>query len=132
MPEKRKTDAEPEVESFPAKRSRQQLSYADLDDSAETGPAAPTVGTSHEPEPEHNESDGHESTGHGEYGATEHKKVARKQNSDKHQNNSNNKRPRVDPVYGQRSAFPGLDDHDSDQLFYGPAEDGLEYLRMVR
>lgn len=40
----------------------------------------------------------------------------------------------VDPTYGQRSAFPGLDDgpaaeHD---LFYGPAEDGLNYLRMVR
>ncbi|KAJ5095659.1 hypothetical protein NUU61_005015 [Penicillium alfredii] len=40
-------------------------------------------------------------------------------------------RPRNDPLYGQKSAFPGLDDA-SDELFYGPAEDGLEYLRMVR
>ncbi|KAL9018192.1 MAG: hypothetical protein Q9185_004515 [Variospora sp. 1 TL-2023] len=39
----------------------------------------------------------------------------------------------VDPTYGQRSAFPGLDDHvEEDVLFYGPASDGLEYLRMVR
>ncbi|KAL8785701.1 MAG: hypothetical protein Q9195_008524 [Heterodermia aff. obscurata] len=41
--------------------------------------------------------------------------------------------PRVDPTYGQRGAFPGLDDSPSDDdLFYGPASDGLEYLRMVR
>lgn len=39
--------------------------------------------------------------------------------------------PRVDPTYGQRGAFPGLDD-DGDELFYGPANDGLEYLKMVR
>ncbi|KAL8778801.1 MAG: hypothetical protein Q9213_007236 [Squamulea squamosa] len=39
----------------------------------------------------------------------------------------------VDPIYGQRSAFPGLDSPEGeDNLFYGPAEDGLEYLRMVR
>ncbi|KAL9012440.1 MAG: hypothetical protein Q9173_002790 [Seirophora scorigena] len=39
----------------------------------------------------------------------------------------------VDPTYGQRSAFPGLDDTvEEDALFYGPANDGLEYLRMVR
>ena len=41
--------------------------------------------------------------------------------------------PRIDPTYGQRSAFPGLDDpHDDNALFHGPASDGLEYLRMVR
>lgn len=40
--------------------------------------------------------------------------------------------PRNDPVYGQKSAFPGLDDSIGDELFYGPAEDGIEYLRMVR
>ncbi|OJD25489.1 hypothetical protein ACJ73_03138 [Blastomyces percursus] len=41
--------------------------------------------------------------------------------------------PKNDPVYGQKHAFPGLDDSiDEDQLFYGPAEDGIEYLRMVR
>ena len=40
---------------------------------------------------------------------------------------------RVDPTYGQRGAFPGLDDAvGEDGLFYGPANDGLEYLRMVR
>ncbi|KAL4873340.1 hypothetical protein BDV12DRAFT_182540 [Aspergillus spectabilis] len=41
-------------------------------------------------------------------------------------------KPRNHPVFGQRSAFPGLDTSDGDELFYGPAEDGLEYLRMVR
>jgi regulator of vacuolar morphogenesis len=40
---------------------------------------------------------------------------------------------RIDPTYGQRGAFPGLDDSNGDEeLFYGPASDGLEYLRMVR
>ncbi|KAJ5386187.1 hypothetical protein N7509_008728 [Penicillium cosmopolitanum] len=39
--------------------------------------------------------------------------------------------PRSHPVYGQKNAFPGLDDA-GDELFYGPADDGLEYLRMVR
>ena len=41
--------------------------------------------------------------------------------------------PKIDPTYGQRGAFPGLDDGPRDnELFYGPANDGLEYLRMVR
>jgi regulator of vacuolar morphogenesis len=40
-------------------------------------------------------------------------------------------RPRNNPVYGQKSAFPGLDD-GGDELFYGSADDGIEYLRMVR
>ena len=40
---------------------------------------------------------------------------------------------KIDPTYGQRGAFPGLDDTPAaDELFYGPADDGLEYLRMVR
>lgn len=45
---------------------------------------------------------------------------------------TSHERPRNHPVYGQRSAFPGLDDAAEDELFYGPAEDGMEYLRMVR
>lgn len=40
-------------------------------------------------------------------------------------------RPRNNPFYGQKSAFPGLDD-GGDELFYGSADDGMEYLRMVR
>jgi len=39
--------------------------------------------------------------------------------------------PRVSEHSGQISAFPGLDG-DSDELFYGPAADGIDYLRMVR
>ncbi|KAI9817703.1 MAG: hypothetical protein M1832_004597 [Thelocarpon impressellum] len=41
---------------------------------------------------------------------------------------------RVDPSTGLRSAFPGLDDYGDGEteLFYGPAGDGMEYLRMVR
>ncbi|KAF9886079.1 hypothetical protein FE257_012014 [Aspergillus nanangensis] len=41
-------------------------------------------------------------------------------------------RPRNHPFYGQKSAFPGLDAAGEDELFYGPADDGMEYLRMVR
>lgn len=39
---------------------------------------------------------------------------------------------RPDPVTGMRAAFPGLDDGAKDELFYGPASDGIEYIRMVR
>ena len=42
-----------------------------------------------------------------------------------------NEQPRLDQTYGQKGAFPGLDEND-DELFYGPPSDGLEYLRMVR
>jgi len=40
--------------------------------------------------------------------------------------------PKVDPTYGQRGAFPGIEVDGEDALFYGPASDGLGYLRMVR
>lgn len=36
----------------------------------------------------------------------------------------------IDPSTGQRGAFPGLEGDDGD--FYGPANDGLDYIRMVR
>lgn len=39
--------------------------------------------------------------------------------------------PRTDPTYGQVGAFPGLDTYQY-APFYGPANDGLDYLRMVR
>ena len=39
---------------------------------------------------------------------------------------------RVDPSTGLRSAFPGLEANHDNDLFYGPALDGLDYLRMVR
>ncbi|MCJ1390976.1 hypothetical protein MMC18_003837 [Xylographa bjoerkii] len=46
---------------------------------------------------------------------------------------SYNIQSRVDPTYGQRGAFPGLDiPSGEDEVFQGPANDGLEYLRMVR
>ena len=41
-------------------------------------------------------------------------------------------RPRSHPMYGQKNAFPGLEDDGGNELFYGPADDGLQYLRMVR
>lgn len=41
--------------------------------------------------------------------------------------------PRINSTYGQKGAFPGLGGDDGgDELFYGPANDGIEYLRMVR
>lgn len=53
--------------------------------------------------------------------------------SDDELNASANPQSRVNPTYGQRSAFPGLDEIvDENALFYGPACDGLEYLQMVR
>lgn len=41
-------------------------------------------------------------------------------------------RPKVDPTYGQRGAFPDIEIEGDEALFYAPASDGLEYLRMVR
>ena len=46
----------------------------------------------------------------------------------------------IDSTSGQSRAFPGLDDDNGAEdgedgggsLFYGPAETGLEYLKMVR
>lgn len=40
-------------------------------------------------------------------------------------------RPRNNPIYGQKSAFPGLDD-GGDELTYDEPDGALEYLRMVR
>ncbi|KAJ5920850.1 hypothetical protein N7466_009176 [Penicillium verhagenii] len=40
-------------------------------------------------------------------------------------------KPYNHPLYGQKNAFPGLDDA-GDELCYDDADDGLEYLRMVR
>lgn len=40
-------------------------------------------------------------------------------------------RPQVHAYTGQAGAFPGLKQND-DQPFYGPAADGIDYLRMVR
>lgn len=40
--------------------------------------------------------------------------------------------PRTDNSFGMKGAFPGLGSVDDDELFYGPANDGIEYLRMVR
>jgi regulator of vacuolar morphogenesis len=40
-------------------------------------------------------------------------------------------KPYNNPIYGQKNAFPGLD-NVSEELCYDDADDGLEYLRMVR
>lgn len=118
MPEKRKTpsSSDPGTDSPYAKRSRPQTTtlYADADD-VDGG----------DDDHEEEESGGVRGRGGGGGGGllSSSLKYARV-------------RPRSDPVYGQKSAFPGLDDPDAvgaDELFYGgPAEDGLEYLRMVR
>jgi regulator of vacuolar morphogenesis len=39
--------------------------------------------------------------------------------------------PSLNQESGLRYAFPGLGG-DSDELYYGPAADGIDYLRMVR
>ena len=62
-----------------------------------------------------------------------HSKRSRLNNPDSSADLPTSSPSRIDPTYGQRSAFPGLDDSNGDNnLFYGPASDGIEYLRMVR
>ncbi|KAI9819127.1 MAG: hypothetical protein M1827_007283 [Pycnora praestabilis] len=51
---------------------------------------------------------------------------------DREPHNFSSARPTIDPNSGQRGAFPGLDEGTDADLFYGPASDGMEYLRMVR
>lgn len=128
MPEKRKTD--PELRdgdhNIPAKRVRQQISYDDLEDSTCTPPVVRPEPTRNEPE---DVGDASENNGEGvNLGHDSKNQISNKQNN----RQRHNQQPRVDPVYGQRSAFPGLDDAGSDELLYGPPEDGLEYLRLVR
>lgn len=129
MPEKRKTN--PELRdgdyNLHAKRARQQISYDDLNDSSHTPPVVRPEPTRNEPEEDvsdasENEGEG-ANPGHGSKNTTSNKQNNRQRH---------NQQPRVDPVYGQRSAFPGLDDVGTDELLYGPPEDGLEYLRLVR
>ncbi|KAL1986357.1 hypothetical protein VTN96DRAFT_6436 [Rasamsonia emersonii] len=116
MPEKRKTpsSSDPGNDSPYAKRSRPQTLYADAAAAVDDVDA----------DVDGDDDDQEEGVGVGGRGGggllASSLKYARV-------------RPRSDPVYGQKSAFPGLDDANAaDELFYGPAEDGLEYLRMVR
>lgn len=53
------------------------------------------------------------------------------ENEDSEQASFNTARGYIDPYTGQRGAFPGLDEH-GDEFFCGPANDGIDYLRMVR
>jgi hypothetical protein len=75
------------------------------------------------------------------------KKRKKNSNNASSSNDFNSKRPRqsedpnnlandfrapggyIDQSTGQRGAFPGLSSNDD---FYGPANDGIDYLRMVR
>lgn len=45
-------------------------------------------------------------------------------------NDTDTQRGYYDPAHGQFGAFPGLEDDDGE--FYGPANDGVDYLKMVR
>lgn len=46
---------------------------------------------------------------------------------------ADDEKPRVSGLFGQTGAFPGLGgDDNTGELFYGPASDGIGYLRMVR
>ncbi|KAI7977387.1 hypothetical protein EIK77_004803 [Talaromyces pinophilus] len=129
MPEKRKTDPELRDGDYDlhTKRARQQISYDDLDDSSNTPPVVQAESTGNEPEDDVAGASGNEGEGKN-LGHGSKDKTSNKQNN----RQRHNQQPRVDPVYGQRSAFPGLDDVGSDELLYGPPEDGLEYLRLVR
>lgn len=55
----------------------------------------------------------------------------RRQSSDfEYGTGQNHERPQVDTSTGLAAAFPGL--NSGDNVFYGPARDGIDYLRMVR
>jgi regulator of vacuolar morphogenesis len=58
-------------------------------------------------------------------------RVSREDDSDSGSAVTPAERPRNNPLYGQKSAFPGLDDAD-DELTYDEPDGAMEYLRMVR
>lgn len=128
MPEKRKTDFESRDDStnFTAKRVRQQVCYDDLEDAVPLNESVKAEATKKILEDDVANSSIPEAEGQNVH--LESNSARNKQNG--HQRH--NQQPRVDPIYGQRSAFPGLDDAGPDELLYGPPEDGLEYLRLVR
>ncbi|KIW91043.1 uncharacterized protein Z519_07937 [Cladophialophora bantiana CBS 173.52] len=55
----------------------------------------------------------------------------KRQNRDDSEEEESDEVPYVDQFSGQFSAFPGLGE-DKGELFYGPADNGIDYLRMVR
>ena len=68
----------------------------------------------------------------GDSGYTKRARPSLPEQDDEHKTGLAHDSGRIDPSTGLRTAFPGLDDADDGELFYGPAGDGMEYLRMVR
>lgn len=89
---------------------RHMVSYASSDDEAEETSKADTVAD--------------------ELSPAEHRHRIMSRESDGTYD-ANRAQPRTDLTYGQVGAFPGLDTYQF-APFYGPANDGLDYLRMVR
>ncbi|KAJ5289979.1 uncharacterized protein N7443_010232 [Penicillium atrosanguineum] len=58
-------------------------------------------------------------------------RVSREEDSDSGSVLTPAERPRNNPIFGQKSAFPGLDD-GGEELTYEEPDGALEYLRMVR
>jgi hypothetical protein len=58
-------------------------------------------------------------------------RISRDDDSDSGSALAPSERPRNNPIFGQKSAFPGLDD-GGDELTYDEPDSALEYLRMVR
>ncbi|KAM7217349.1 hypothetical protein V8F06_007292 [Rhypophila decipiens] len=61
--------------------------------------------------------------------------MSNKRHQDRPPSKSRPAQPKVDPTYGQRAAFPGLDgpiDLSDNELEYEDAGDALSYLRSVR
>lgn len=101
--------------------ARRQVSYQDLE--TEPAPPVPRQHVSYTSDVEHGSSDtSSPATGQ------RHEIMSCKSNA---KGTSAQARPKTDVTYGQTSAFPGLDSYDNEP-FYGPANDGLDYLRMVR
>ncbi|GAB7353556.1 hypothetical protein MBLNU459_g3990t1 [Dothideomycetes sp. NU459] len=105
--------------------SRRQVSYEDIE--TEPAPPVPRQQVSYASDDEH-EGNRNKSDASSPAVGERHEIMSCKSNA---KGNSSQARPRTDVTYGQLGAFPGLDTYDNEP-FYGPANDGLDYLRMVR
>lgn len=111
---KKRKDTAPHARRAPPSERRQVISYDDIEE--ETAPPVPRQKVSYGSDSNDDDANQVSDQRH----AVVSKEALRER-----------ERPQTDVTYGQVGAFPGLDPRDKEP-FYGPANDGLDYLRMVR
>lgn len=117
MSKKKRKNKAPHVRTAAPNERRRVISYDDIEEGA--APPIPRQKVSYASDSNDDDDDDADDTP-----SQRHAVVSREALKER-------ERPQTDVTYGQTGAFPGLDPCDKEP-FYGPANDGLDYLRMVR